>query len=570
MIYCLNPYCRDRLNPDDSKFCLSCGSLLLLRNRYHAIKPVGSGGFGRTYLAIDRDCMNMPCIVKQFSPSPDIQSEPVALRKATDMFYQEAVRLLQLGEHPQIPRLLAYFEQEKYLYLVQELIDGKDLKQELASTGAFSEQKIKQLLANLLPVLKFIHDRGVIHRDIKPGNIMRRRKDDQLVLIDFGVSKQATGTLLGKVGTKVGTAGFTPLEQMRGQAYPASDLYSLGVTCVCLLTRSLPQVDGLDEVYDPMEGRWKWRERLPKGTTVSQDLGQILDKLLQDLPKDRYQSADEVQHDLNRGNSLTQSENKEALDNAVESSEQANSDVSRRTSAIVGSANVPETSVSANEVEGSVQLEQTTAEQSSTVSLGQSSASPTDSLTEVPPEHLCPNSQPSESTPPDSESAIAFPRDRLVSAAGIDYSQLRQLLAAEEWKQADLATTHILFKVAGREQEGWMRAEDFKKFPCEDLRTIDRLWVYYSKGRFGFSIQKTVWKSVGGKHEVDYISWCRFGDRVGWRVKGNWLKYSDLTFNREIAPVGHLPAGGVDEFVLGKWDLVCCSLVLRLKECNIH
>lgn len=494
MIYCLNPYCRDRLNPDDSKFCLSCGSLLLLRNRYHAIKPVGSGGFGRTYLALDRDCMNMPCIVKQFSPSPDIQSEPVALRKATDMFYQEAVRLLQLGEHPQIPRLLAYFEQEKYLYLVQELIDGKDLKQELATTGAFSEQKIRQLLTDLLPVLKFIHDRGVIHRDIKPGNIMRRRKDGKLVLIDFGVSKQATGTLLGKAGTKVGTAGFTPLEQMRGQAYPASDLYSLGVTCVCLLTLSLPQVDGSDEAYDPMEGRWKWRERLPQGTTVSQGLGEILDKLLQDLPKHRYQSADEVLQALNA----------------------------------------------------------------------------TDSLTEVPPEHLCSHSPPSEPTSPDSESAIDRNSDRLVSAAGIDYSQLRQLLAAEEWKQADLATTTILLRVAGREQEGWMRAEDFKHFPCEDLSTIDRLWVYYSKGRFGFSIQKTVWESVGGKHEVDYISWCRFGDRVGWRVKGNWLRYSDLTFNREAAPMGHLPAGGVDEVVLGKWDLVCSSLVLRLQECKIQ
>jgi serine/threonine protein kinase len=519
MIYCLNPYCRDRLNPDDSKFCLSCGSLLLLRNRYHAIKPVGSGGFGRTYLAIDRDCMNMPCIVKQFSPSPDIQSEPVALRKATDMFYQEAVRLLQLGEHPQIPRLLAYFEQEKYLYLVQELIDGKDLKQELAITGAFSEQKIRQLLTDLLPVLKFIHDRGVIHRDIKPGNIMRCRKDGKLVLIDFGVSKQATGTLLGKAGTKVGTAGFTSLEQMRGQAYPASDLYSLGVTCICLLTRSLPQVDGSDEAYDPMEGRWKWRERLPKGTTVSQELGQILDKLLQDLPKHRYQSADDVLQDLNDTNALTLSENR------------------------------------------------------STASVGESPASTTDSHTEIPPEHLSPNSQltaqPFEPMSPDAKSAIEFPSDRLVSSAGIDYSQLRQLLTAEKWKEADLATTHILFRVAGREQEGWMRAEDFQHFPCEDLRTIDRLWVYYSQGRFGFSMQKTVWESVGGKHEVDYISWCRFGDRVGWRVKGNWLKYSDLTFNSEIAPVGHLPAGGVDDFVLGKWDLVCCSLVLRLKECNI-
>jgi serine/threonine protein kinase len=526
MIYCLNPYCRDRLNPDDSKFCQSCGSLLLLRNRYHAIKFLGGGGFGRTYLAIDRDCMNMPCVVKQFSPSPDIQAEPLALQKATDMFYQEAVRLLQLGDHPQIPRLLAYFEQEKLLYLVQELIEGKDLRQELAIKGAFSEQKIRQLLADLLPVLKFIHERGVIHRDIKPGNIMRRRKDGKLVLIDFGVSKQATGTLLGNVGTKVGTAGFTPLEQMRGKAYPASDLYSLGVTCVCLLTRSLPNVDGSDEAYDPMEGRWKWRELLPKGTTVSQELGQVLDKLLQDLPKHRYQSADEVLQDLNRGNSTTSSENENWLDKRVESRKPADSKVSVQ-------------------------------------------HSPTD----VPPKHLYPNfpptTKPSESSTPGTESAIAFPRDQLLSSAGIDYSQLHQLLAAEKWKEADWETTAILLQISGREQDGWLRAEDYKKFPCQDLHTIDRLWVNYSRGRFGFSVQKSVWESVGGKRDVDYITWCYFGDRVGWRVKGNWLKYSDLTFNRDAAPVGHLPAGGVDEVVLGKWDLVCSSLVSRLLECNI-
>lgn len=141
MIYCLNPHCSARLNPDTAKYCQSCGAHLLLRNRYRAIKYIGGGGFGRTYQAVDLDCMNALCVVKQFSPSSDIQADAVALCKATAMFNQEAMRLLQLGEHPQIPRLLAFFEQDKQLYLVQEFIDGLDLKQELSLEGAFNEQK---------------------------------------------------------------------------------------------------------------------------------------------------------------------------------------------------------------------------------------------------------------------------------------------------------------------------------------------------------------------------------------------------------------------------------------------
>ncbi|HEY9637311.1 MAG TPA: serine/threonine-protein kinase [Coleofasciculaceae cyanobacterium] len=560
MIYCLNPHCRDRLNPDGYKFCQSCGFQLILKNRYHVLKFLGSGGFGRTYLAVDQDCMNLPCVVKQFSPSPDIQAEPVALHKATDMFYQEAVRLLQLGEHPQIPRLLAYFEQEKHLYLVQELIDGQDLRQELATEGGFSEQKISQLLADMLPVLKFIHDHGVIHRDIKPGNIMRRHKDGRFVLIDFGVSKMATGTLLGKVGTKVGTAGFTPLEQMRGQAYPASDLYSLGVTCVCLLMQRFPEGDGFDEAYDPMEGRWKWREHLPEGITINPQLGEILDKLLQDLPKNRYQSADEVLQDLKAvkgsghqsfslsvsGRSISEQAGRSP--ERVGNSETANSTVSVQPSPTADFANVAETNVSASAVE----------------------PNPLSNL--VDPSPPTPHS-PSPIIPrggtdfPNPE--LTSPPD-LISTIGVDYSRLCQLLAVGKWKEADLETTIILLRASGREQEGWMRTEDFKKFPCQDLHLIDRAWVEYSNGRFGFSIQKQIWDSVGARSTIDYVTWCHFGDRVGWRVKGNWLNYCDLTFDPKAAPLGHLPAGGLDSIVLGRWDLVCSSIAARIVECNIQ
>ncbi|MBW4495683.1 MAG: SUMF1/EgtB/PvdO family nonheme iron enzyme [Oscillatoria princeps RMCB-10] len=301
MIYCLNPTCSKPENPDGTKFCSSCGTKLepLLRGRYSIIRPIGQGGFGKTYLAQDTDRRSAYCVVKQFSPSPAIQNHPSALEKARDLFNLEAEKLLHLEDHPQIPTLFAYFESDNRLYLVQQFIKGQTLLDELEGEGTFSETKIRELLGDLLPVLQFVHARKVIHRDIKPENIIRRESDGKLVLIDFGVAKQWAGTLLSQGGTMTGTPGYAPVEQMRGVAYPASDLYSLAVTCIRLITGCFPQYDGSDELYDAFEVRWVWREKLPVGVTVSSELGQILDKLLSDYLKERYQSAAEVMAALN-------------------------------------------------------------------------------------------------------------------------------------------------------------------------------------------------------------------------------------------------------------------------------
>jgi serine/threonine protein kinase len=220
------------LNPKGTTFCQSCGTQIqpLLRHRYQIICQLSRGGFGRTFLAEDTDKLNEPCVVKQLVSQ--FQGTK-AWQKATKLFQEEAQRLQQLGEHPQIPALYAYFEQDNYLYLVQQLIVGQTLEQEVEQHGVFSEQKIWQLLNDLLPVLQFIHAHQVIHRDIKPENIIRRQSDGKPVLIDFGVSKQLSATAIAKPGTSIGSFGYASLEQMNtGDAYPASDLYSLGVTCL--------------------------------------------------------------------------------------------------------------------------------------------------------------------------------------------------------------------------------------------------------------------------------------------------------------------------------------------------
>ena len=339
MSYCFNPACQNPQNFADAEFCSSCGSTLLLTHsiseteiksetepkdlgkpfafRYRVIKPIGQGGFGRTLLAVDE---NKPftysqCVIKQFFPQNSIE-------KAAELFHQEAMQLETLGKHPQIPNLIAHFEQNGQQYLVQEFISGKNLAQELAQKGTFNEIKIRQLLQDLLPVLHFVHKSKVIHRDIKPENIIRRTyldrggttgftpllfadlltsqsllsqeitRSGQLVLVDFGAAKKVKGNGLPQTGTIIGSAAYTAPEQLMGKAVFASDIYSLGVTCIHLLTQ-VPPFD----LFDSREGTWAWRDYLK--TPVSDDLGKIIDKMLQGATNHRYHAAAAVIRHLN-------------------------------------------------------------------------------------------------------------------------------------------------------------------------------------------------------------------------------------------------------------------------------
>ncbi|MCP6758138.1 MAG: serine/threonine protein kinase [Fischerella sp. CENA71] len=307
MSYCLNPSCSHPQNKNNGKFCQTCGAKLLLKERYRAIKPIGQGGFGRTFLAVDEDKPSKPrCVIKQFYPQAQGTS---TVQKAVELFNQEAMRLDELGKHPQIPELLAYFTQDDRQYLVQEFIDGQNLGEELAAKGAFNETQIRQLLNNLLSVLQFCHARQVIHRDIKPENIIRRRfpleneesqHNRDLVLVDFGASKVVTHTALNRTGTSIGSPEYVAPEQMRGQAIFASDIYSLGATSVRLLTERSPF-----DLYDINNATWVWQHYVKN--PVSEELSGILNKMLQSIPAQRYQTTDEVLRDLNKKSSVATS-----------------------------------------------------------------------------------------------------------------------------------------------------------------------------------------------------------------------------------------------------------------------
>lgn len=294
MVCCLNPDCKKPINPDTHKFCQQCGTPIvhLLRDRFKVIKPLGRGGFGNTYLAEDLDRLNEPCVVKKLTYQA---TEAWEQQKAIDMFASEARQLKQLGHHPQIPKLTAYFQEGQHLYLVQQYVDGHNLIELLAKEGTFDEHKIRRVLLDVLPVLQNLHDQGVIHRDLKPDNIMRRQ-DGKHVLIDFGVAKLLKQTAMAHagVGTIVGSPGYASPEQIqRGRATPVGDLYGLGSSCFHLLSHVSPYHLSLEFNYLWSEN---WQQYIAQ--PVSPDLQKIFDKLLQIEPAQRYQSANEVLQDL--------------------------------------------------------------------------------------------------------------------------------------------------------------------------------------------------------------------------------------------------------------------------------
>ncbi|AKG22320.1 serine/threonine-protein kinase [Calothrix sp. 336/3] len=262
----------------------------VLQNRYLIKQILGQGGFGRTYLAEDQGRFQELCAIKELIP---MTTEPAAWEKSQELFQREAAILYQI-QHPQIPQFRERFEHEQRLFLVQDYVEGKTYRRLLedhqAINSKFTESEVLKLLRSLLPVLDYIHGRGIIHRDISPENIMLRDRDQQPVLIDFGVVKELATKLQSPnqtgAATYVGKLGFSPAEQMQtGQAYPSSDLYSLAVTAIVLLTGKEPQ-----DLFDENQLAWNWQ----KWVAVSPKMAMVLTKMLSYRPGDRYQNAMEV------------------------------------------------------------------------------------------------------------------------------------------------------------------------------------------------------------------------------------------------------------------------------------
>ncbi|MBD2201038.1 serine/threonine protein kinase [Calothrix sp. FACHB-1219] len=250
---------------------------MLIQDRYRLIRLIGKGGFCKTYLAVDEnEFPPVPCVVQQFSQRSQTPKS----------FIYKAQQLKILGQHPQIPSLIAYFQDEQYCYLVQEFIAGSNLSSLLESEGALNENQIWQLLADILPVIKLIHYCQIIHCNIKPENIIFT-ESKKFVLVNLAATQIFSEINQFISQDCIGSPEYIAPEQTRGKAVFASDFYSLGVTCIHLMTQISPF-----DLYNVANDCWVWQEYL--STTVSNRLSNILTKLLHKSIRDRFQSADEV------------------------------------------------------------------------------------------------------------------------------------------------------------------------------------------------------------------------------------------------------------------------------------
>ena len=277
----------------------------LLNNRYRVGRPLGAGGFGNTFLAEDT---YMPsgrrCVIKQLKP---VTNDPKTYKLVQERFQREAAVLEDLGEGSnQIPKLYAYFSEGGQFYLVQEYIEGDTLTKKLEKGRPLSEGEVTKILVSLLPVLDYVHSRRIIHRDIKPDNVIIRQRDGLPVLIDFGAVKEAMNTVVNTPANSapsmvIGTPGFMPAEQSAGRPTYASDLYRLGLTAVFLLTGKTPQ----DLPTDDRTGEILWRQYAPN---VNPNLAMVIDRAIRFNASARFATARDMLNALQSGDAISEME----------------------------------------------------------------------------------------------------------------------------------------------------------------------------------------------------------------------------------------------------------------------
>ncbi|MCA2752684.1 MULTISPECIES: GUN4 domain-containing protein, partial [unclassified Microcystis] len=519
--------------------------------------------------------------------------------------------------------------------------------------------KIKHLLSEILPILEFIHSKQVIHRDIKPENIIRRKSDNKLILVDFGAAKFVSPLNRSMTGTIIGSAEYIAPEQGNGKAVNASDLYSLGVTCLYLLTGISPF-----DLFDGGEHQWVWRQWLVNNP-VSNDVVNILDKLIEFGTKKRYQSASEVLQALQIKTSVSISQTTiQKPVNPIISVPQTPPSIQLKSAKGIDYRNLEDLlkqkrwkeadEETANlvrkvtnrvkdwlrdediqkfpcedlrtidqlwvkysgghfgfSVQGQIYREIGGMEEynernwdifGSLVGWQKNNSWNWQDINyswQAPQGHLplirygykgegsyiiyhltsrifiCQTSSHQIINQKQPVATIiqspiisvpqTTPSIQLKSAEGIDYRNLEDLLKRQQWKEADQETERVMLQAAKRTKERWLRKEDIDKFPCEDLRTIDQLWVKYSNGKFGFSVQAKIYHDLGGTQEYNDKIWNAFGDKIGWRVrvgfmKNSWIYYKDVTFDLK-APQGHLP--------FEKWKNNWRSLFSRVETCKM-
>ena len=253
---------------------------------FNILAELSSGGFGQTFLAEDLRFPHKPqCVIKQLKTQSD---DPKIVDLANRLFEQEVRVLYQLGEHPQIPSLIAHFEEDGEFYLVQEYVEGNTFAQELERGKLYNQAEVIEITTRLLEVLSFVHRQDVIHRDVKPSNLINRKQDANIVLIDFGAVKQVRNQFANPHqqthGTiAIGSEGYMPVEQLGGHPKFSSDVYAVGMFAIQLLT----QVHPTQLRQNQRTGEWIWQDK----TSVNPHFAEVLNKMIRYDFRQRFNDA---------------------------------------------------------------------------------------------------------------------------------------------------------------------------------------------------------------------------------------------------------------------------------------
>ncbi len=426
----------------------------LYGDRYIIEQELGKGGTGVTYLAKTKK--GKLVVIKTLKD--EILREPYFAEfanKYQNEFRDEALRLA-LCRHPQIVQIENVFNEGNLPCIAMEYLGGENLTVRVKEQGPLPETEALTYIWQIGEAVMAIHDKGLLHRDVKPRNIILRPSQNgetEAVLIDFGIAREFIPEL-AMTHTAAGSNGFAPIEQYAEKAPRGeyTDIYSLAGTLYYLLTGQVP---------------------IPAPTRAA--------KIALNPPKEfNPKISDRVGAAILKGMEFEPEKRPRSIQEWLE---------------LLGDRPL------------SVRAEE----------------------------------------------KIVLP----APTAKIDYTQLQNLLAAGKWKDADAETREIMTKILGRKTAAWENKEEIQNFPCEALNTIDKLWIKYSRGRFGFSIQKQIWQEMGGKDDADSVTYNQFLEGLGWVVDGSWLAWHEFTFNFN-GPLGHLPMG----LARGKVDFGIAFLAL--------